>query len=171
LVAVAEATQESIINAELLAIEPGVVSVGVAEGMAGFAAPGGSVDESAPKGASGAVAKLGDDPFGLRDFDDGASEDEILVDQLSEQLRADPSNVEIVRQLAGALERLERDMEVFALLSARIEEGDEPLKAELNPLRRGALKRLAARAETDGRDGEAELYRSMLAQDEDEESD
>ena len=126
----------------------------------------GAGQEPAPVGASGAVAKLGDDPFGLAGLDEDVSEDEILVDQLSEKLRADPSNIEIVRQLAGALERLERDMELFALLSARIEEGDEQLKAELNPLRRAALERLAGRAAAEGRDGEAELYRSMLGQDE-----
>ncbi|MFP6687095.1 MAG: tetratricopeptide repeat protein [Polyangiaceae bacterium] len=161
-----DSTQESVVSEELLALKPGIVSAEMDEPPAGSAPADGSGDEPAPDGVSGAVAKLGDDPFGLAGLDEDVSEDEILVDQLSEKLRADPSNVEIVRQLAGALERLERDMELFALLSARIEEGDEQLKAELNPLRRDALERLAARATAEGRDGEAELYRSMLAQDE-----
>jgi predicted O-linked N-acetylglucosamine transferase (SPINDLY family) len=109
-----------------------------------------------------------DDPFGLASVDDETVQDEVLVEKLSEKVRADPNDMHTVRQLAAALERLERDMELVALLSARIEEGDESVRAELVPLHREALGRLADRAAEQGREGEAELYRSMLDQDPEE---
>jgi tetratricopeptide (TPR) repeat protein len=114
------------------------------------------------------LASVDDDPFGLASVDDETVQDEVLVEKLSEKVRADPNDMHTVRQLAAALERLERDMELVALLSARIEEGDESVRAELVPLHREALGRLADRAAEQGREGEAELYRSMLDQDPEE---
>jgi hypothetical protein len=95
--------------------------------------------------------------------DEGASADEeALVERLSDRLRADPSDRETVLALAAALARLRRDLDLLALVSAQIDEGDDALRAELAPMRREALIRLAAAAHDKGRTSEAELYEAML---------
>lgn len=88
-------------------------------------------------------------------------EDELLAEQLADRVRADPTNLEVVLDLAGALERLGRDMELFALLSARLEEVDDDTRSMLMPLQRAVLGRLADAARRDGRSLEAELYEQM----------
>ncbi len=95
----------------------------------------------------------------------GDEDDERLVEELSERLRGDPNNADVVRRLAAALERLGRDHELLALLAARIEEGGEPPARELIPLRGAVLARLRDQALAEGRGGEAELYALMLARD------
>jgi hypothetical protein len=52
-------------------------------------------------------------------------------------------------------------MDLLALLSARMEEGDDEARAEVAPLRRAVLLRLAAGARAEGRASEAELYEMM----------
>ena len=64
-------------------------------------------------------------------------------------------------RLADALARLGRDLELFALLSARIEEGGDEVRHELWPRRREVLARLADVARAEGRPSEAELYEMM----------
>jgi tetratricopeptide (TPR) repeat protein len=93
------------------------------------------------------------------------ADDEVSVEKLSDQLRADPSNASVVLELASALERLGRDHDLLALLSARIEEEGEPLRSELLPRRRLVLERLRDLALAEGRDSEAELYELLLSRD------
>jgi tetratricopeptide (TPR) repeat protein len=93
----------------------------------------------------------------------GGEADEALVQRLTERLRANPSDHASVIALADALTRLGRDLELLALLSARIEEGDDQARRELIPRRRDALVRLAARARREGRPSEAELYELMAS--------
>ncbi|MBI4703600.1 MAG: hypothetical protein HY744_21010, partial [Deltaproteobacteria bacterium] len=87
--------------------------------------------------------------------------DEEQVDRLTAKLRADPSDQETVRALATLLERLGRDHDLLALLSARLEEAPAEIAGELNQSRRAVLARLAAAARAAGRNGEAELYEAM----------
>jgi hypothetical protein len=87
--------------------------------------------------------------------------DEQLVQDLSDRLRADPRDHASAMSLAGALERLGRDLDLLSLLSARLDEGDAAERREVLPMRRRALLRLAAEARAEGRGGEAELYESM----------
>lgn len=111
---------------------------------------------------------LGGSPLNLDDFlaqdsaGDGDDEnDASLADRLTDRLRGDPSNLEVALELAGALERLGRDLDLLGLLSARIEDGDDETRALFTPLRRTTLERLARDARADGRESEAELYASM----------
>ncbi|AKT38344.1 uncharacterized protein CMC5_024900 [Chondromyces crocatus] len=89
-------------------------------------------------------------------------EDEQLVERLTERLRADPHDQQITLDLAAALARLGRDLDLLALLSARIEEGDDAVRDQLTPLRREVLQRLSLQARAAGRTSEAELYEMML---------
>ncbi|NUP04553.1 MAG: tetratricopeptide repeat protein [Polyangiaceae bacterium] len=90
-----------------------------------------------------------------------ADEDlDALAESLTSRLRADPSDAKTAAELAGVLERLGRDMELFALLSARIEES--PHEPGLLAQRDDVLRRLADTARSEGRASEAELYESML---------
>jgi hypothetical protein len=63
------------------------------------------------------------------------------------------------------LTRLGRDLELLALLSARLEEGGEAERADLLPRRREVLARLAEVARAEGRASEAELYELMADSD------
>jgi hypothetical protein len=54
-------------------------------------------------------------------------------------------------------------MDLLALLSARLEEGDEDERREVLPLHREVLRRLAADARAAGRASEADLYEAMSA--------
>jgi len=113
------------------------------------------VDASAPASPLGERAVESD--VTLRDEDD-----ELLVERLSERLRANPSDSGVVLALADALDRLGRDHELLALLSARIDEEGEPLRSVLLPRRRVVLERMRDSARVDGRDEEAELYALLL---------
>lgn len=104
-------------------------------------------------------------PGGLRLEDEGGGENaeaEARAEQLAEQVRADPTNLEVVLELAGLLEVLGRDLDLFALLSARLEEGDEETREMLKPLQKAVLRRLAETARREGREGEASLYEQMM---------
>ncbi|WP_437828019.1 tetratricopeptide repeat protein [Sorangium sp. So ce1153] len=89
-------------------------------------------------------------------------EDEILAERLADRLRADPTDEGVAATLADVLARLGRDLDLLALLSARMDEGDEAVRQELAPRRREVLLRLAARARSEGRAAEAELYEMLL---------
>lgn len=92
--------------------------------------------------------------------DDGIP-DEQLVEQLTDRVRASPNDHPTAMRLADALERLGRDMDLLALLSARMEEGDDAARIEVTPRRRRVLLRLAEQARAEGRSSEAELYELM----------
>lgn len=96
-------------------------------------------------------------------FDEAEAEQE--VQRLTERLRADPGDHPTTMALAALLARLGRDLDLLALLSARMEEGDEDVRAEIAPLRREVLERLAAQARAEGRASEAELYEMMASAD------
>ncbi|MGK4002754.1 tetratricopeptide repeat protein [Sorangium sp. So ce1036] len=89
-------------------------------------------------------------------------DDELLADRLADRLRADPTDHGVAMALADVLARLGRDLDLLALLSARMEEGDEAARQEVAPRRRDVLARLAAAARREGRDAEAELYEMLL---------
>jgi hypothetical protein len=89
-------------------------------------------------------------------------DDEHLAERLADRLRADPTDQGVAMALADVLERLGRDLDLLALLSARLEGGDEPVRQEVAPRRRDVLVRLARRARAEGRDSEAELYEMLL---------
>lgn len=89
-------------------------------------------------------------------------DDELLAERLADRLRADPADQAVAMALADALERLGRDLDLLALLSARMEEGDDAVRQEVAPRRRSVLARLAVRARAEGRASEAELYEMLL---------
>ncbi|WP_437574715.1 tetratricopeptide repeat protein [Sorangium sp. So ce887] len=89
-------------------------------------------------------------------------DDELLAERLADRVRADPTDQGVAMALADVLERLGRDLDLLALLSARLEEGDEAARLEVAPRRRDVLARLARRARAEGRDSEAELYEMLL---------
>jgi hypothetical protein len=91
-------------------------------------------------------------------------DDESLAEQLTDQLRADPDDHEVARDLAAALERLGRDMDLLALVSTRIEDGTPEIVEEFWPIRQDVLLRLAMAARTEGRPSEAELYEQMATE-------
>lgn len=93
----------------------------------------------------------------------GDADAEARVEHLTASVRADPSRLDVVIELAALLERLGRDLELFALLSARLEEGDDDTRAALAPRARATLERLAAAALARGSDAEAKLYAELAA--------
>ena len=88
--------------------------------------------------------------------------DEARVEDLSAKVRANPADLGVVLDLAAVLARLGRDLDALALLSARLEEGDEETRDAVRPLRDAALGRLALEAREAGRADEASLYESMI---------
>lgn len=92
-----------------------------------------------------------------------AADDDARIEQLSAAVRADPSRLDVVLELASLLERAGRDLELYALLSARLEEGDDETRSALVPRARDALGRLGAAARARGSDGEASLYDDLRA--------
>ncbi len=85
------------------------------------------------------------------------------ADQLEAALRGDPDNPELARSLLDVLERLGRDRELYALLSARLEDADASERDWLVPRAREVLARLESEATGSGRDDEARLYREARA--------
>jgi hypothetical protein len=91
------------------------------------------------------------------------AEDEERAGVLSERLRAEPGNDDVVVELADLLGRLGRDLDVFALLSARLEDASGPARAPLLARQKLVLERLVERARHDGRIDEEKIYRQALA--------
>ncbi len=90
---------------------------------------------------------------------------EARVELLTQQVRANPDDADVVHQLADLLERLSRFHELLALLSARVEEAPDNQRSAFVERRRGVLARMIELAEASGRADEASLYRLMLAAD------
>ncbi len=111
-----------------------------------------------------------DEPYEADAFDDldeptdTSAEDEALAQKLTDRLRGDPDDHATAMELAAVLERLGRDLDLLSLLSARMDEGDDDARAEVAPLRRAVLLRLARAARDEGRASEAELYEMMADQ-------
>lgn len=91
---------------------------------------------------------------------DDADEAELgrRADALADRLRATPTDGALVLELADVLERLGRDLELSALLAARLAEPPDASHAEIVARQRVTYARLAAAARAAGRDDEALLY-------------
>lgn len=98
--------------------------------------------------------------LGLEDDEDLGELDQ-RVDALTSQLRANPHDQVAATELATLLERLGRDMELLALLSARMEESPD-VGPDLLAQHTSVLRRLADTARAEGRSSEAELYEMMI---------
>jgi tetratricopeptide (TPR) repeat protein len=85
------------------------------------------------------------------------------ISRLEAGLRATPDDLALVQRLVELLEQSGREQELFAILSARLEEGTAEERAWLMPRARRVLERLIAGAERDGAESEAEIYRAALA--------
>ncbi len=101
------------------------------------------------------------EPPGPGDDEDVTTDLDAEIESLTHELRARPSELSVALRLATLLDAHERDLELFALTSARIEEGDEATRRALSPFHGRALSRLADAAEREGRAEDAALYRSL----------
>lgn len=90
-------------------------------------------------------------------FDEGDAEQR--VETLTRALQADPSNDAIIDELVALLTRLERSMDLLALLSARLEDAPPDRREQLLPKHREVLALLEREAREAGRDGEADLFK------------
>jgi tetratricopeptide (TPR) repeat protein len=81
---------------------------------------------------------------------------------LSDRLRGDPTHHHVALELADVLARLGRDLEVFALLAARLEDSTPETRPDLVPRQTAALQRLIEAARREKRDHEAEIYAGAL---------
>jgi cellulose synthase operon protein C len=77
---------------------------------------------------------------------------------LTDKLRADPNDHATALALCDLLARLGKDLDLFALLSARLEEATGNVRAALVPKQKAVLDRLADAARREGREQEARLY-------------
>lgn len=81
------------------------------------------------------------------------------VEDLTRMLQGDPSRDDVVDELIPLLQRLDRTMELFALLSGRLEDASPERRAKLLPAQRAVLTRLEEDARAAGRESEASLFR------------
>jgi len=85
------------------------------------------------------------------------------ADELARRLQGDPSNDAVADELADCLNRLRRDMELFALVSARVEDAETPeARAHWLPRQRDVLRRLEAAARSAGEEAAASFYADAL---------
>ena len=85
--------------------------------------------------------------------------DHARVEDLTRKLQADPTDDSVVDELSTCLLRLGRTHELFALLSARLDEAGPDRREALLPKQREVLGRLEEDARAAGRTDEANLYR------------
>jgi tetratricopeptide (TPR) repeat protein len=95
--------------------------------------------------------------------DDNPADLEARVEALTRRVHADPADDAAADELASVLEKLDRGHELLALLSGRLEDATPTRRAALAPKARDALMRLASHASHEGREVEAELFRSAAA--------
>jgi hypothetical protein len=102
-------------------------------------------------------------PAPTRDVEPEAELDEAhasaRVEELTRTLQNDPSRDDVVDELTAHLMRLDRGLELLALLSARLEEATPSRRTELLPAQRTVLQRLEEKARGAGREMEASLFR------------
>jgi tetratricopeptide (TPR) repeat protein len=117
--------------------------------------------------ASGAPAPVApsllDESVAASRPEDGAEDLDAKAAVLTDRIRANPSDHATAMELASVLERLGHNLELIALLSARMDEGGPDVQRELFPVRQRAFLRVAQKAREDGRVSEAELYEMMAA--------
>lgn len=95
------------------------------------------------------------------------AEDEARVAELTDRLRANPADWTTAVELCELLARLGRNLDLFALVSARLEETtDEACRQQLAGYRRQCLMALSEEARAQGRSDEAEIYEQALQLDE-----
>jgi tetratricopeptide (TPR) repeat protein len=86
------------------------------------------------------------------------------ADELARRLQADPSNDAVAEELADCLDRLRRDMELFALVMARVEDAPTAdARARWLPRQREVLRRLERAARDAGEETQAIFYADALA--------
>ncbi len=90
-------------------------------------------------------------------------DDETRAEALLARVKADPQDHAAIDALVEVLARLGRDMEMFALLSARWDDATPEERRALMPQQRAVLARLAVAAAKNGRALEAQLYRDALS--------
>jgi tetratricopeptide (TPR) repeat protein len=96
---------------------------------------------------------------------DNPAADECRVDELTDRIRANPADHDAVLELCALLDKLGRDLDLFALVAARLEETTDPhVRTSLLPFKRAALTRLASTARAEGRPDEAAIYEETLAE-------
>ena len=103
-----------------------------------------------------------DVPSAEAEWDSDADQLMDEAERLGAAVRADPTQLQVVLRLVDVLARLERDEELLALLSARLEEADAVEREQLLPHLREVIGRFVARARTAGRESEAQLYEAMV---------
>jgi tetratricopeptide (TPR) repeat protein len=81
------------------------------------------------------------------------------VEDLTRMLQGDPTRDDVVDELTALLVRLGRSLELFALLSGRLEDASPERRAKLIPAQRAVLTRLEQDARDAGRESEASLFR------------
>ncbi len=94
-------------------------------------------------------------------WDGSADEQRALV--LTDRLRGDPANHKIAIELADVLNRLGRDLDLFALLSAQLEDATGETRPELTRRQAAVAARLVDQARQDGRREEEKIYAEALA--------
>jgi len=96
---------------------------------------------------------------------DNPAADECRVDELTDRIRANPADHGAVLELCALLDKLGRNLDLFALVAARLEETTDPdVRTSLLPFKRAALIRLASTARAEGRPDEAAIYEETLAE-------
>lgn len=128
------------------------------DGASGAApvAPVASADVARPAAASLRAAL---EPLDVDAPDDAlAAENAAEIARLEAAVRAAPDDVDAALRLAELLERGGRDAELFALVSARLEDGGTAERSRFLPIAGAVVERLERAAAAAGRAGEAELY-------------
>jgi tetratricopeptide (TPR) repeat protein len=97
------------------------------------------------------------------DFDSDDAELDARVDDLTRRLQGDPSNDAVAGELVDLLLRLERNHELLALLSARLEDATPAARSRWIPAQRTVLERLEKDARARGSDVEAGFYADTRA--------
>jgi len=138
--------------------------------VAGLANAGRGDAQDVPPGAQGTPwdsedtasirGAIGSEPFAAAPVDE--AEDHARVEDLTRKLHADPTDDRVVDELTDRLLRLGRTHELFALLSARLDEAGPERRGALLPKQREVLRRLEQDAASAGRGDEAALYREAL---------
>lgn len=90
--------------------------------------------------------------------------DVALAERLSSALASNPEDDALALELADVLGRMGKDHELYALLSARLDDTPEHRREDVRERLVWVLTRLGARATQEGRLSEAMLYQTALAE-------
>ncbi|MBI5533426.1 MAG: tetratricopeptide repeat protein [Deltaproteobacteria bacterium] len=116
-----------------------------------------------PAAAKPEVASRDPDPSPAPSAASLPEDDEAEIPRLTQAVQGNPNDREAVAKLCLVLERVGRHLDLFALVSARLEEStSQDDVAMLRRYRRSALQSLAKQARDAGRVDEAALYEQAL---------